>query len=116
MGGRLAAIAMRLPRGFVLMTSSGHTIRCLFFFSSRRRHTRLQGDWSSDVCSSDLLLHEYDRLFLYLNCPGLEATNWRGEQAIRPAVVARKVWGGNRTENGAHGQEEIGRASCRERV
>src|SRR5256885_8514925 len=27
-----------------------------FFFSSRRRHTRLQGDWSSDVCSSDLLL------------------------------------------------------------
>src|SRR5205807_4111630 len=25
------------------------------FFSSRRRHTRLQGDWSSDVCSSDLV-------------------------------------------------------------
>src|SRR5256885_9920953 len=34
---------MRASRG-----SSG------FFFSSRRRHTRLQGDWSSDVCSSDL--------------------------------------------------------------
>src|SRR2546426_483326 len=28
---------------------------CFFFFSSRRRHTRLQGDWSSDVCSSDLI-------------------------------------------------------------
>src|SRR5256885_17224932 len=27
-----------------------------FFFSSRRRHTRLQGDWSSDVCSSDYLV------------------------------------------------------------
>src|SRR5256885_13240602 len=27
----------------------------IFFFSSRRRHTRLQGDWSSDVCSSDLV-------------------------------------------------------------
>src|SRR5205807_4788667 len=26
----------------------------VFFFSSRRRHTRLQGDWSSDECSSDL--------------------------------------------------------------
>src|ERR1022692_4212323 len=26
-----------------------------FFFSSRRRHTRLQGDWNSDVCSSDLV-------------------------------------------------------------
>src|SRR2546426_2353361 len=35
----------------------GRTCECLesvFFFSSRRRHTRLQGDWSSDVCSSDL--------------------------------------------------------------
>src|SRR3989454_6104796 len=31
---------------------------CYFFFSSRRRHTRLQGDWSSDVCSSDLNLVE----------------------------------------------------------
>src|SRR5688500_8908996 len=30
----------------------------LFFFSSRRRHTRLQGDWSSDVCSSDLVNHQ----------------------------------------------------------
>src|SRR5256885_7038379 len=29
-------------------------MHCYFFFSSRRRHTRLQGDWSSDVCSSDL--------------------------------------------------------------
>src|SRR6266478_5316327 len=27
---------------------------CLFFFSSRRRHTRFDCDWSSDVCSSDL--------------------------------------------------------------
>src|SRR6266487_5246729 len=27
---------------------------CGFFFSSRRRHTRWTGDWSSDVCSSDL--------------------------------------------------------------
>ena len=27
----------------------------MFFFSSRRRHTRLRRDWSSDVCSSDLL-------------------------------------------------------------
>src|SRR5437762_12843739 len=29
-----------------------------FFFSSRRRHTRYIGDWSSDVCSSDLLAEE----------------------------------------------------------
>src|SRR5437868_8343770 len=30
---------------------------CIFFFSSRRRHTISKRDWSSDVCSSDLLLH-----------------------------------------------------------
>src|SRR5206468_6926093 len=29
-------------------------ISCVFFFSSRRRHTRSDRDWSSDVCSSDL--------------------------------------------------------------
>src|SRR5260370_26771026 len=28
---------------------------CFFFFSSRRRHTRFKCDWSSDVCSSDLV-------------------------------------------------------------
>ena len=50
------------------------------------------------------LTHEYDHLFTYLKCPGLEATNWRGEQAIRPAVVARKVWGGSRTTAGARTQ------------
>src|SRR5256885_8143807 len=31
-----------------------HRLLSNFFFSSRRRHTILQGDWSSDVCSSDL--------------------------------------------------------------
>src|SRR5256885_13116297 len=35
-----------------------------FFFSSRRRHTRLQGDWSSDVCSSDLYVVNARRRFL----------------------------------------------------
>ena len=34
-----------------------------FFFSSRRRHTRLQGDWSSDVCSSDLKKKKNKSLF-----------------------------------------------------
>src|SRR2546429_3363256 len=33
---------------------------CFFFFSSRRRHTRCSRDWSSDVCSSDLLVVERD--------------------------------------------------------
>jgi len=37
----------------------------------------------------------------------LEATNWRAEQAIRPMVVARKVWGGNRTAIGARTQSVL---------
>src|SRR5688500_20281814 len=36
------------------MFSTIISVSSFFFFSSRRRHTRLQGDWSSDVCSSDL--------------------------------------------------------------
>src|SRR2546430_10444151 len=36
------------------MTGSITCASCRFFFSSRRRHTRFDCDWSSDVCSSDL--------------------------------------------------------------
>src|SRR5690348_17806310 len=36
-----------------------------FFFSSRRRHTRWTGDWSSDVCSSDLSLGIFKKLLAY---------------------------------------------------
>jgi transposase len=43
--------------------------------------------------------------FTFLEHPEVEPTNWEGEQAIRPAVVNRKVWGGNRTWAGAHAQE-----------
>src|SRR5437868_13666537 len=32
----------------------------MFFFSSRRRHTRSKRDWSSDVCSSDLVMRRID--------------------------------------------------------
>ncbi len=47
------------------------------------------------------LLRERDALFTFLARPGIDATNWRAEQAVRPAVVNRKVWGGNRTWRGA---------------
>src|SRR5699024_11447938 len=45
-----------------------------FFFSSRRRHTRSKRDWSSDVCSSDLVIHErhhVGRFCVYRCHPGL---------------------------------------------
>src|SRR2546430_13369249 len=45
----------------------------VFFFSSRRRHTRFDCDWSSDVCSSDLVLNagfieQTSQLFDVLPC------------------------------------------------
>jgi transposase len=42
--------------------------------------------------------------FWFLIDPSIDATNYRAEQALRPAVVNRKVWGGNRTWAGAHAQ------------
>jgi transposase len=50
------------------------------------------------------LYRHADQLFTYLRHTGIDATNWRGEHAMRYAVVNRKVWGGNRTRDGADRQ------------
>jgi transposase len=50
------------------------------------------------------LWNHRDHLLTFLTTPGVDATNWRAEQALRPAVVNRKVWGGNRTLAGSHAQ------------
>ena len=47
------------------------------------------------------LQNEREHLFTFLTEPGVEATNWRAEQALRPAIVNRKSWGGNRSWHGA---------------
>ncbi len=47
------------------------------------------------------LEHERLGLFTFLHCPGLDATHNAAERAIRGMVIARKVWGGNRTWDGA---------------
>lgn len=51
------------------------------------------------------LTTEADALFGFLFDPTLDATNWRAEQALRPAVVNRKVSGGNRSARGAQTQQ-----------
>lgn len=51
------------------------------------------------------LEHERLWLFTFLHCSGLDATNNAAERAIRGMVIARKVWGGNRTWEGAHTQQ-----------
>lgn len=50
------------------------------------------------------LWNHIDELFTFLRHPGLDATNWRAELAIRFGVILRKVWGGNRTWAGAQAQ------------
>jgi len=51
------------------------------------------------------LEHERPYVFTFLHCPGLDATNHEAERAIRWMVIARKVWGGNRTWEGARTQQ-----------
>ena len=53
------------------------------------------------------LATEFPAVFLFLWDPSVDATNWRAEQAIRPAVVIRKVCGGNRTRHGADTQQVL---------
>src|SRR5690606_39297388 len=47
-------LALSCPRPSVSRPIRQKLISSVFFFSSRRRHTRFSRDWSSDVCSSDL--------------------------------------------------------------
>jgi transposase len=54
------------------------------------------------------LVTEFDAIFSFLFEPTLDATNWRAEQALRPAVVTRKMCGGgNRTRRGADSQQVL---------
>src|SRR5438876_8111842 len=93
-----------------------------FFFSSRRRHTRWTGDWSSHVCSSDLAGGLY--------CVGPTRTHIlspiAGRRARRagcvtvPPLLCRQaqplpVTGRSADTYGSRRSSEIGRASCRER-
>src|SRR2546430_17480094 len=103
-----------------------------FFFSSRRRHTRFDCDWSSDVCSSDLSGHRL--------CRGVREHPVTGALAIMPVgyfqvkLSLRPTAGGGAEllppqaiqelphhfvivkEGGEEALIQIGRASCRERV
>src|SRR5205807_4186308 len=83
-----------------------------FFFSSRRRHTRLQGDWSSDVCSSDLPGRRCRRRTTSLAWVGCvaytpELATWFGDDI---------AFRGDSRQIDLAGLPKIGRASCRERV
>src|SRR2546430_9569237 len=86
----------------------------LFFFSSRRRHTRFDCDWSSDVCSSDL------RGTMRSLSPA--TVNFRNDTRApllllagdKDRIVPRSILKANFELY--RESKEIGRASCRERV
>src|SRR5688500_5756406 len=78
-------VEVRVGAGSLRARCVGHA----FFFSSRRRHTRLQGDWSSDVCSSDLGLVAAHRLHRQ---PGDDEPR-RGQGPSRAARSARRGLG-----------------------
>jgi transposase len=112
--------AVRLPRAVLALIDQAFAIRRAW------RGHRLTGDDLAErglglACKLERLAggrftHEPNRRlakhllnhamhwFWFLIDPTIDATNYRAEQAIRPAVVNRKVWGGNRTWLGAQAQ------------
>src|SRR5256885_9595177 len=95
-----------------------------FFFSSRRRHTRLQGDWSSDVCSSDLpqlrlelslasalmipARHDWKRYDMSVFVPvtvGFSTSKWLARIGVRAQAVVMPNNVIDRSEKGRVGKE-----------
>src|SRR2546422_3277813 len=110
-----------------VLTCSQRTGRCLvsllllcLFFSSRRRHTRCSRDWSSDVCSSDLL--EKRQRGGVLRLDRIRVLTDGQPRAAIPLQRVMPIGGESKYREDVgiceHGTKwrEIGRASCRERV
>ena len=93
--GTVSAHGLAVARGHYLERLGGLLQRT----PSRHLHVRrFQGH----------LVVEYDAIFSFLFEPTLDATNWRAEHALRPAVVTRKMCGGgNRTARGADTQQVL---------
>src|SRR2546430_12692632 len=112
----ISIIFALVTENFCLITECSLHCMCFFFFSSRRRHTRFDCDWSSDVCSSDL---QQTLRNLDLGQRGLETdrpwpappgllSSWVFSYHSKGATHMKSRW--------KIGLVEIGRASCRERV
>src|SRR5256885_2625672 len=86
-----------------------------FFFSSRRRHTRLQGAWSSDVCSPDLV-SEYETFGHELTVVAPISMLRRDSPPYRLTPAGAPVFSPRVLIPAGLSLLQIGRASCRERV
>ncbi len=90
LAGEVSEHGARVARGFLLRRLD-ELLSCGFVSESNRR-------------LAAHLRRNREALFFFVDRHDVEATNWPAEQAIRPAVVNRKVWGGSRTAIGAHAQ------------
>src|SRR5205814_3219813 len=93
----------------------------LFFFSSRRRHTRCLSDWSSDVCSSDLQWSmQLGSLFQIEVTARPGHTPQEIDAALQEELDRFRTDGPTAAEveraRNTFETQKIGRASCRERV
>jgi transposase len=93
--GEISEHGFRVARGRLMQQRDWLTIFC------RKRRNK-----ENEKLRKHLFKHWW-ALATFLWRPRMDATNWLGEQMIRPAVVNRKVWGGNRTPAGAHAQEVL---------
>src|SRR5690606_39817849 len=88
-----------------------------FFFSSRRRHTRFSRDWSSDVCSSDLIEGNVSYMinksanksvrstFKFLDQNGKPATIWANSVEASQGVSESQITARARSEERRVGKE-----------
>src|SRR5699024_11576463 len=92
----------------------------IVFISRRRRHTRSKRDWSSDVCSSDLIVKEEADSINEKLVQNSEPNKFGYSVEEKTGSGARNiVFGGRKMDTGilvSGRNRQIGRASCRERV
>src|SRR5260370_25563286 len=107
----------------LLRSKSATSAAQIFFFSSRRRHTRFKCDWSSDVCSSDLYGVHVIEDDVYGPLPAkplAPISSLIPELSFYCTSMTKSVLAGLRIGYLATPRRlalrEIGRASCRERV
>src|SRR5262249_56894450 len=89
-------------------------VLCVFFFASRRRHTRLVSDWSSDVCSSDLWSGQVRGSHQGVElCPIWR--RWSSHWSLSGGCCASRLQFFTADCWRLRGMTKIGRASCRGR-
>jgi len=98
--------------GAALAAAHEHYVNALLDRTERPR---------ANAANAALARHLYghgEQWLMFLIDPSVPATNWPAEQATRPAVVNRKVWGGNRTAAGVEAQQVVMSvlATCRQQA